>query len=1288
MTAQDRIRTALTVAVIVASIGAIAGSARARLLVYEPFDYPEGILTAQGGALGTTGSWYSYDSITGDGKTHDWYVHPEGTTSGVGLSGANPSVEPLGMHRFDGTVDNLPTSGGYAGLWGADDWADPDGPNTGEPGRYLDAHISLDPSVTAMFQSGATTWFSYVAVRGWDRNEETPNLTIGTDPTPNESRGASLTNNGNGIGTGGGPPRDNRIHVYPMFFENGNVHNLHGAWSGTWNDSAFTVPEDGRMDWQELDGDGYFGPANIVVGKIEWDADTGGEDIISVVRFLETDELTEANFNAMIAANPNLSSANWDPANKPNLDQSQFDTLNLAGCKFFVDEVRIATTFEEVVGGVSDTRDPDVDAGVDMVTWSGQPVQLDPNVVNNDVPPLTFAWSADPADNVVFEPGAEVEAPAVTIIKPGLVTTSIPINNAGFENPVLADGRWESSPPAWTDGYYDLAEPGVWVVGEAEAGVYNPTAADGYGGVAPEGDNVAFTTGGPGRDKGLSQVLSATLQANTRYELSALVGNPYLFNGSSPAGDYRIELLAGGALLASDTGPSPADDTTWKTASLVYESGENPARLGEPLEIRLLAVNLPDLQREVDFDDVQLIAEGPAPDPYVVKLTLAVNNEGNPPAYAVTDDLTISVYDDACGATKAVGIGTDHPGDFNKDCITDYQDLAELAAKWLAYTGLAAPIVAPVTVVVPDVTGISESEAQSILADSGLTTSSTYEYDESVPLNDVITQDPPAGRKVIAGSNVSLVVSMGPPPVSEIAIADVYLAQTHVLRPDDPLFKLVGNRPALLKVQVVGPKGSYAPPVTAVLQLGDESTTLTLDGPEMLPTFFEGRLGKVNHQFEDSFTTLIPAEWVQPGLSITVTAGDDTVTHDIRVGAPTVVKMKMFDVHYFGLGSADYPAGAFEELEAKWPVSDLRIERVRGINFYELVVPARGGAPHVRVTSKQDYTDQTGLPFDGEQAAALQWVEALSASGGNFDVAMQYINIIGVPAGGQAGGFDGVGAVNVGILNHELGHALSLPHWGDNPSYPYKGEMYGIEPQPDVYKGTHVGPTWAFDLPSMTFIPPTVQENSVGGVVGCYKKSPMQGGGTGDQEQGFFFRHFSDYGVNKMQSYLEGKVAVLRDGKYYKWNDQDGDYTKPVTSDGVRYPIEEDVQVISVMASTTLSDMNVNMVYPPIGPYEGNLILTFDPTNVADRALADAIFCPSGGCDFSLRVVQGGQEKTYMLPASGIEGSPYSTSTLKTAAVNLRASDGSVTRVELLLTPDAEKNGLPADPEVLYVWSD
>jgi len=134
-----------------------------------------------------------------------------------------------------------------------------------------------------------------------------------------------------------------------MYYNVGQYMNATGAISNnSYGDGAHEVPEADSLDWQELDADGYFGPPNIVVVKLEWDADTSGEDIISLVRFLEGDELSEAAFDAAIAAQPNLSSANWDPANKPNLDQSQLDTITVMGLKFFIDEIRIGTTFADV----------------------------------------------------------------------------------------------------------------------------------------------------------------------------------------------------------------------------------------------------------------------------------------------------------------------------------------------------------------------------------------------------------------------------------------------------------------------------------------------------------------------------------------------------------------------------------------------------------------------------------------------------------------------------------------------------------------------------------------------------------------------------------------------------------------------------------------------------------------------------------------------------------------------------------------------------------------------------
>ncbi|NNC87462.1 MAG: hypothetical protein HKN82_03255, partial [Akkermansiaceae bacterium] len=542
---------------------------------------------------------------------------------------------------------------------------------------------------------------------------------------------------------------------------------------------------------------------------------------------------------------------------------------------------------------------------------------------------------------------------------------------------------------------------------------------------------------------------------------------------------------------------------------------------------------------------------------------------------------------------------------------------------------------------------------------------------------------------------LALAGSIGIPAVATAAVSidAVYFGQSHVQKADNPYFGLVSNRDALIKAHVVDPTTPPSPPVTATLTLDGQNLILPLTGPAVLPASVPDGLGVVQHSYDDSFTATIPAAWVQPGLEVTVNAGTaSTSITNIEIGAPTRVIMRMFDVHYFGQVTGDYPAGWEDELEAKWPVAELEVRRLPDVVFPELVIPPRAGLPAARVTSPSDYLQQTGQNFDGEQAAALAWNGALKRAGGRSGrVYLSYINIYGVNAGGQAGGFSGVGnGTSAGILHHELGHALSLPHWGNNAAYPYKGAMHGIQP-PASFNETHAGPAWAFDLRTGAFIPPTAQPNNVSGhPAGTYKVDPMQGGGTGWQEPGYLLNHFSDYSMNQMRNYLDGHVVVWNQtlGQYAGWNQATGDYTNVVSNNGVQYPIEHDADVITVMASVSGANPGVNMVYPPIGPYVGGRIKTFDPTVPAERVEAQAIFAPANGCDVTLRILQGGVEKTYMLAASWEPGAdPLSGGSLKTEAVNLLASDGEVTRVDLLLTPDAEDNGLPADPEVLYTWS-
>jgi len=108
----------------------------------------------------------------------------------------------------------------------------------------------------------------------------------------------------------------------------------------------------------------------------------------------------------------------------------------------------------------------------------------------------------------------------------------------------------------------------------------------------------------------------------------------------------------------------------------------------------------------VVFDPIDPIAANdPAPtvtitkDPgeaITVTLTLVVNNAGEPPEKAREDSMRINVYDDACLAAIGKGLTADNPTDLvGDDCITDLEDLAEMAKKWLTGNALKAPVAKP-----------------------------------------------------------------------------------------------------------------------------------------------------------------------------------------------------------------------------------------------------------------------------------------------------------------------------------------------------------------------------------------------------------------------------------------------------------------------------------------------------------------------------------------------------------------------------------------------------------------
>jgi len=124
---------------------------------------------------------------------------------------------------------------------------------------------------------------------------------------------------------------------------------------------------------------------------------------------------------------------------------------------------------------------------------------------------------------------------------------------------------------------------------------------------------------------GLTQILAETLQPNTTYTLSVEVGNIASGIGPPPcdvAGffdldgfpGYQVQLLAGGVVVAQDNdslhGAIPEGE--FRLSTVMMTTGTTHAQLGQPLEIRLINLNLietpADPGIEVDFDDVRMNA--------------------------------------------------------------------------------------------------------------------------------------------------------------------------------------------------------------------------------------------------------------------------------------------------------------------------------------------------------------------------------------------------------------------------------------------------------------------------------------------------------------------------------------------------------------------------------------------------------------------------------------------------------------------------------------------------------
>lgn len=197
----------------------------------------------------------------------------------------------------------------------------------------------------------------------------------------------------------------------------------------------------------------------------------------------------------------------------------------------------------------------------------------------------------------------------------------ITIQNHSFENPATPPGTFiagPASPPVgWT--IFGTTSP------TRAVGVLNPATTTLYSQPVPDGSSnvgVVFLMSGGG-PAGLEQVLADSLALNTTYTLSLQIGNiandptpphnAFDFNGFP---GYRVELRAGGTLLAFDQNTVLPAEGTFLPTSFEFTTGPVHPQAGQPLQIRLINLNGSGI--EVNFDNVQLVAVAAVPEPATV----------------------------------------------------------------------------------------------------------------------------------------------------------------------------------------------------------------------------------------------------------------------------------------------------------------------------------------------------------------------------------------------------------------------------------------------------------------------------------------------------------------------------------------------------------------------------------------------------------------------------------------------------------------------------------------------
>lgn len=462
---------------------------------------------------------------------------------------------------------------------------------------------------------------------------------------------------------------------------------------------------------------------------------------------------------------------------------------------------------------------------------------------------------------------------------------------------------------------------------------------------------------------------------------------------------------------------------------------------------------------------------------------------------------------------------------------------------------------------------------------------------------------------------------------SSAKIVEVFLAQTHRKTTDHPFFFLIGHRPAFLQVAISGI--GTAPDVQIQgFREGKSLGTLCLSGPAELKTAID----LSTPDFENYFSVTLPKNWVKDGLELQITAGNDARSlgsQELKIGPYAEMNLVMVNMDVLDYNKDPHNNPIFktflEEVASAIPASVIRFGIFpETLKFPELV--ASKNKEQLLRLKNVDEVFEKGIEDEGNiNSVTSVFLDNLHKSTGDYISTVYFGNTLNLSPGGWGGGKTFVGPDYTDIFIHELGHALSLPHWEeayqpidlneDAYSYPYGGE---------TNDGGGRGESWNFIQDTYEFEAPICSDNTnVEKIIERSDAMQREFSCRGNRSSGLGpWDGYGDFSALAIYRYLSGATVKSGEVSYkgskvpYQFSYQDGFPTAVLTNgkrtyirdalqpnhtfndNSLRLPGEEllEQEVYLIYGSAHKSQEQANIIYQPI-KFKGTLLPIIDPTN-------------------------------------------------------------------------------------------